>query len=93
MAKTGGKKHIHKYQRIQRTYRDGVWACALPDCTHFMPHNVSDQVPGKLSLCWDCGEPFILDETNMDKDRPVCFKCSGVDMDALAALLKEKGIE
>ena len=87
-------KHIHKYQRIQRKYSGGVWACALPDCTHFMPKNVEDQVEGKLSVCWTCGEPFILDEDNMKNDRPVCFKCTGdMDLDALDALLKEKGIE
>lgn len=66
------KNHIHKYYRL----RDGLWHCALSDCTHYMPSNVSDSVPGKKSICWECEEPFILDPMNMQKDKPICLNCS-----------------
>ena len=88
MAKTGAVRHTHKYYRL----KDGLWHCALSDCTHYMPRNVEEQVEGKKSLCWECGEEFILDERAMESARPVCFACSGVDMDALTKLLKEKGV-
>lgn len=72
MAKS--KKHIHKYHRISLTYAK-VWACALPTCYHFMPKHLETNVPGKTSICWNCGEEFILDETNMKNDKPICANC------------------
>ena len=85
--RTGAVKHTHKYYKLS----DGLWHCALPDCTHYMPLNVAEQVEGKRSLCWDCGKPFTLGASLMEADRPVCFDCS-VDTDALDRLLKERGL-
>ncbi len=69
------KKHIHKYHKIN-FFNGKVWACALPDCSHYMPNHLVDMVPGKQSICWHCGESFIMDAHNMVDDRPVCAKCS-----------------
>lgn len=90
----GSKKHVHKYHKTYPNTRrnEPIWACALPDCTHFMPHNVSQHVPGKVSICWSCGNEFILDEDNMKVDQPVCFNCSGVDFEGLDKLFREKGL-
>lgn len=70
-GKTKKQKHIHQYHRLS----NGLWHCALPDCYHFMPHNVAENVPGKPSLCWGCGEGIILDENNMKDSKPVCLEC------------------
>ena len=62
MAK--GRKHIHKYHRIASgSYH--VWACAFPDCNHFMPVNMAAMIPGKASVCYACFKQFILDDENM----------------------------
>lgn len=71
MGRTGAKKHIHQYFKMD----NGLWGCALSDCTHFMPENVSNQVKGKLSLCHGCKEPFILEEVNMKQKQPKCENC------------------
>lgn len=78
------RTHVHQYHRIypygrpaNRSNREsGVWACALPDCTHYMPHNVEGQVVGKLSLCNTCMEAFVLDNENMKNDKPICTSCT-----------------
>lgn len=75
--------HTHQYQR---TYPYGkvpgplgnsrsVWACALPDCNHFVPLNMIEPVD-KLSLCNNCFEVFQLTRENMKLDKPICEKCS-----------------
>lgn len=68
------KKHIHKYHKITLGY-GRVWSCAIPECSHFMPRNMEARVIGKASLCWSCGNQFVLDENNMKQDRPVCVNC------------------
>lgn len=32
-------------------------------------------VDGKASICWECGEQFILDPRNMKLDKPLCNDC------------------
>ena len=85
--RTGGKKHIHKYHRINDT-----WYCALPDCTHFIPRNVpSEAMLGKASICWECGNEMILDEDLLREDKPRCGNCSP-NIAVLNEFLKEKGL-
>ena len=85
------KKHIHKYHRITLGYGK-VWSCAIPECNHFMPRNMSARVIGKASICWNCGEQFVLDEHNMKDDRPVCIKCAPKS-ESIADALAHFGIE
>jgi hypothetical protein len=71
------KKHTHKYERI-----DGVWCCALPDCSHFMPSNVrGGDVSGKRSVCWECKNEFILTIPLMKKAQPLCLICAQIEAD------------
>lgn len=85
------RTHIHQYRRIYPNSFGvgpinklrGVWGCALPDCTHYMPHNVANQVEGKGSLCNSCMEPFVLDDDNMKEDRPRCYDCRNPDPDRI----------
>lgn len=71
---TKAKRHIHKYHRVTLTFAK-VWACALPDCNHFMPKQIEAIVMGKASICWQCGDNMLLDERAMDEDKPRCPKC------------------
>lgn len=90
--KTGSRRHIHKYYRLKS---NGLWACGLSDCTHYMPDNVKDQVEGRKSICWNCGEEFKLDAQAMEKDRPNCQACdvtmrTGVPIEDIAAYIRNK---
>ena len=74
------KKHTHQYHRtypgMMRTVRGiGQWSCALPDCSHFIPRNMDEPV-GKMSLCNNCMDVFMLDEQNMRFDKPICASCT-----------------
>jgi hypothetical protein len=86
--KTGAKRHTHRYHNIA-----GRWHCSLPDCTHFMPGNVADNIVGKKSVCWDCGNEFLLDEISLAMDKPICAACNTESStDKVADFLKEKGV-
>lgn len=71
-VKTGAKRHTHKYHKI-----NGVWACALSDCTHYMPKNVALMIVGKSSICWACEQEFILTPNSLETNVPQCDDCSG----------------
>jgi hypothetical protein len=68
------KKQLHKYHRIV-VAGNKVWACALSDCTHYMPKHMEDMVLGKKSMCWQCDKVFILDNDAMQEDKPRCIEC------------------
>lgn len=70
----GIKKHIHKYMRQTLKFAT-VWRCALPDCNHFMPPHQEGMITGRYSICWGCGNKFILDEFTMQNDMPECHNC------------------
>lgn len=71
------KKHVHKYHKVVIN-GDKLWACALPDCTHYQPKHIERMVIGKKSICWQCEEQFTLNAANMLRDLPLCDDCSGV---------------
>lgn len=52
------------------------WACALGDCSHYLPENVKNTITGKLSICWFCNSEFNLDERALAMDMPVCITCA-----------------
>lgn len=68
------KRHVHKYHKVSLGYTD-VWACALPDCTHYIPQYSEPLVNGKRSLCWECGDEFILHPIAMKDRAPNCDNC------------------
>jgi len=74
MAGRGSKNHVHMYHLVP-FIGDKVWACALGDCTHYMPKHMENFVLGKKSLCWNCRQEFFLDEENMKNPEPVCMAC------------------
>lgn len=73
---TKAKRHTHKYYKVPIAGQT-VWACALPDCNHYMPKHMENLVPGKGSICWSCGDSFVLNPVNMKNDHPKCDDCSG----------------
>ena len=76
------KKHTHKYYK-RGLGSQTVWACALPDCNHFMPVHLEDLVRGKRTLCWnfgkseypDCEKTTVIDDRTWRMDKPLCENC------------------
>lgn len=66
------EKHIHKLRRHK--YKTGayIFFCTLPDC-HFKVAN--SLALGKRSLCWRCGEQFVLNEYSIRLAKPHCENC------------------
>ena len=65
-------KHVHKYKRL--TYKTGssIFFCTLPDCTNKIKTPLA---LGKSSLCWRCGEVFIINEYSIRLAKPHCENC------------------
>ena len=76
--KTGAKRHTHKYHYIDLGYGN-AWACALPNCSHFMPpvaksHARNDmRVLGKMTLCFGCNNEIHMTPALMTMDQPMCL--------------------
>lgn len=85
MSSNKARRHTHKYHQVIIS-GSPLWACALPDCNHYMPLNMTPMVVGKASICWQCNEPMILDKENMKLEQPICVNCSPKTENVLNAL-------
>jgi len=69
--------HVHKYVRKvigkNKAYR--VFACALPDCNHYIAEEL---VEGKNSICWRCGDVCVMrkDKNGNFLRKPHCKDCT-----------------
>lgn len=66
------EKHIHKFKRLKYKSGNTIFFCALPDCNQKLSTALA---LGKRSLCWRCGEPFIMNEYSLRLAKPHCDKC------------------
>jgi formylmethanofuran dehydrogenase subunit E len=57
-----------------------------------MPPDLDELVIGKASICWNCGNEFVLDEENMKKDNPICADCDSTKA-KIGNLLSSLGVE
>jgi hypothetical protein len=64
--------HIHKLKRLKYKTGNIVFFCALPDCSY--KSNVALSL-GKRSLCWRCGQSFIINEYSLRLAKPHCEAC------------------
>jgi hypothetical protein len=70
------KRHVHKYYYGLEISGSKVWACALPDCNHFMPKHMEGLVMGRRSICWKCGEETVIIDNESRKElKPICDEC------------------
>jgi hypothetical protein len=68
------QKHVHKYfrKRIGKDYI--VYACALPDCSHYLHES---HIVGKRTVCWVCGRiTIVYRDSNGILARPHCKDCT-----------------
>lgn len=75
----GSKNHMHMYNYVDLGYAK-VWSCALPDCTHFIPlsysrSRIEPRLIGKLVICFECRESFVVTEETLTEDRLRCLEC------------------
>lgn len=69
MTKTS---HICKLKRLKYKSGNTVFFCTLPDCNK--KFNIALTL-GKRSLCWRCGEPFVMSEYSLRLAKPHCENC------------------
>lgn len=94
-------KHVHKYFfKFNPPGYLSVWACALPNCTHYMPTHMIHFMEGKNSICWSCNEEHRLDLDSMQCKsefrenvlEPLCANCrskrEGNNLDKIRKMLE-----
>lgn len=69
-----GKKHIHKYHKINLAGHF-VFACALSDCSHYIPKHIENLIIGKKTYCWECDLVMTMGLEEIKMDRPICVSC------------------
>jgi hypothetical protein len=66
------EKHTHKMKRLKYKSGNTIFFCALPDCS--FKTNVALAL-GKKSICWRCGNTFIMSEYSLRLAKPHCDNC------------------
>src|SRR6266849_9861751 len=66
------EKHIHKLKRLKYKSGNVIFFCSLPDCS--FKTNISLAL-GKRSICWRCGNSFIISEYSLRLAKPHCDAC------------------
>ena len=64
--------HTHKFKRLRFKSGNEVFFCVDADCNKKL--NISLAL-GKRSICWRCGQPFILSEYSLRLAKPHCDNC------------------
>lgn len=68
--------HTHKYEKIKwGTNKTIIWKCALVDCSHYLH---VEFILGKKSICWKCGNQFLMTYSKLLRNRPKCDKCQSL---------------
>ena len=74
------KRHTHRYKYVNIGKKDkplNVYACSLPDCSHFMPPNSERLLIGKETVCWQCLRTTIMTPDIVGRHivNPRCYEC------------------
>jgi hypothetical protein len=72
MAKITTEKHVHKFKRLKYKTGSTIFFCTLPDCSVKLNPALA---LGKRSICWRCGEPFVMTEYSLRLAKPHCENC------------------
>ncbi len=79
-------QHIHKFKRLKYKSGNSIFFCILPDCNQKI--NISLAL-GKRSICWRCGEPFIMTEYSLRLAKPHCNNCHKPKKEIRGATFKD----
>lgn len=72
MAKPGVQKHVHRLKKVKFKSGNATLFCTLPDCSYKINPSLA---LGKRSICWRCGDEFILNEYSLRLTKPHCESC------------------
>lgn len=73
MTKVTKHNHTHKYYKA-KLGKKIIYRCAVPNCPHYV---MRELVLNRMSICWSCGDPFILPHAiSLLQSKPVCKECS-----------------
>lgn len=66
--------HVHQYYltRMGQKKTWKVYKCAMAGCPHFLPDY--KMAYGRQSVCWECGDIFIITRIHRGVVRPKCCK-------------------
>lgn len=84
--------HRYKYVNIGKVDKPRkVYACSLPNCSHFMPEGSENLLKGKETLCWQCLEPTIMTPDIIARKtvKPRCYNCRTGKTDAKGKKFEE----
>ena len=89
-----GKTHTgaHKYKRkwIGKNKDYEVYACVLPNCSHYITPTLLE---GKEFICWRCGNVVVATVNTRMLAKPHCKACTKTKSDepAIKTNFKKKG--
>jgi len=64
------KQHTHKYIRSKfKQSGTRIYKCILPGCHHYI---LEEFIEGKISVCWYCGEDFVIGKRAKRLKKPHC---------------------
>lgn len=66
------QQHVHKFKKLRYKSGNEIFFCALPDCSQKINPALA---LGKKSICWRCGEEFIMSEYALRLAKPHCEGC------------------
>ena len=89
-------RHRHAYKKVKRRHSEGYYfMCTHPECTHWA---IQENMQGKMALCGECKEEFIMKGHVFRKKLLTCPKCNGkqtpqevINADALDDLMENLG--
>jgi rRNA maturation endonuclease Nob1 len=63
--------HIHKLKRVK--VKKVIYKCT--ECPSWYPEALAF---GVKTICWKCGDEFILRKLKNNRVKPICDKCRGI---------------
>lgn len=65
-------QHVHKFKRLKYKTGGQIFFCTQPDCSVKLNPALA---LGKRTICWRCGEPFLMNEYALRLVKPHCENC------------------
>lgn len=79
--------HIHKYMRVLwGAKKTVIFRCMLPGCSHYVHEEMARN---RKSLCWKCGNPFVMTLEKMRRIKANCDICQSGDKNPLVSKLDD----
>lgn len=62
-------EHVHKYKRFKFGNGRVAFRCMAGGCAHYV---LEELILGRQSICWRCGNIFMIDERSARLAKPHC---------------------